>query len=70
MKENNYFDAEVYVTFKTKRGISKLITEIAHETDKTQSELLNELCLNFIKATLLDEIQLESTETATEQLET
>lgn len=70
MKDNNYLDAEVYVTFKTTRGISKLITNFAHEMGKTQTELLNELCLTFIKATLLDEIQQEPTETATEQLET
>lgn len=56
MKENNYLDAEVYVTFKTTRGISKLITNFAHEMGKTQAELINELCTAFIKSTLLDNI--------------
>lgn len=43
--ENN----EVYITIKLDRDIHEIIKTIAKQYDMTQSELINNICLDFIK---------------------
>lgn len=44
----------VYLTFKTDKEISKLLTMLAHAQGTTQPDLINQLCINYINE--IDEI--------------
>ena len=51
---------DVHVTFKTDYETCWLLTQIAHGFGKTQPELINEICQNFIRS-ILDDIEKEET---------
>lgn len=55
----------VYLTFKTDRATSVLLSKIAHKIGKTQPEFINEICQHYIKAILedLNSVHTEKTET-------
>lgn len=41
---------DVYLTFKTDAITAELLKIMAHAMNKTQPELINEICKDFIKA--------------------
>lgn len=49
--KDNY---NVWLTFKTDKETSWLLTNIAHAFKKTQPELINDICKNFVKSVLDD----------------
>ena len=50
---------KVYLTFPTNPQISFILKKIAHEAGKTQPELINEICENYVKEYLLSIIDQE-----------
>ncbi len=52
----------VYLTFSTDPQISFLLKDIAHKMGKTQPELINEICNDYIKKYLLERIEQELSE--------
>lgn len=47
---------KVYITFNTKRETSEFLKSFAHLCGKTQPELINEICEDFIE-TVKNEIR-------------
>lgn len=43
---NNY---DVHLTFKTDKATSEILKLIAHKLGKSQPELINEICKDFIE---------------------
>lgn len=39
---------KVYLTFKTDKATSKMLTYLAHKFNMTQPELIDEICKDFI----------------------
>ena len=60
MKTQNSKD--VYVTFKTNQEICQMLTVIAKEEGKTQPELIESICKDYIKKKLLNLIEQELNE--------
>lgn len=54
MKQTNFLDETVYVTFPTKRGTAKTLTEIAKVLNTTQPKLLDEICNRYIAEKSID----------------
>lgn len=50
---------KVYLTFATSPQLSDVLKTIALEMGKTQPELINEICENYVKKHLLDIIEKE-----------
>lgn len=53
---------KVYLTFQTDLATSEILKRIAHEMGKTQPQLIDDICKEFIKELLLDQIEKELTE--------
>lgn len=51
---NNY---DVYLTFKTDKATSEILKFIAHKLGKSQPDLINEICKDFIE--MLNEAAIE-----------
>lgn len=51
-----------YLTFPIDALASDLLKKIAHDMGKTQPELLNEICNNYIQNYLLEHIEMEFAE--------
>ena len=49
----------VHLTFKTDRKTSFYLSEIAHIQEKTQPELINEICKNYVDF-ILSEVMKEA----------
>ena len=45
---------EFHLTFSTKPEVSFFLSKIAHASGMTQPELINAICIEFIKRTLSD----------------
>lgn len=63
MGENQYLNEKVYLTFKTDRGTSEMLKLIAHKMGKSQPELIDEICHDFIKQ-ILSFVEEETTKKA------
>ena len=53
---------KVYLTFQTDLATSEILKRIAHEMGKTQPQLIDDICKEFIQELLLDQIEKELTE--------
>lgn len=51
----------IYLTFKTDKETAWLLTQIAHKFGKTQPELINKICQNYI-ISLLNEVDKDLAE--------
>lgn len=50
---------KVYLTFPTEPEISLLLKKVANDMGKTQPELIEEICKDFLKELLLNQIDSE-----------
>lgn len=55
-------NGKVYLSFQTDVATSKILKKIADDMGKTQPQLIDEVCKDFIKELLLDQIEKELTE--------
>ena len=65
MKRNYKNNYEVHLTFKTDKETAWLLTNIAHAFNKTQGQLLDEICRNFVKSVLEDVKQIQNNKETT-----
>ena len=53
MKNNDFLEQTVHLTFPTSRKTAYTLTKLAKQFGKTQPELLNDICQEYISETML-----------------